>query len=492
MGLSINPFFLLSLTLVFLSGFELLPYVKTASDYSTLVYKGCANQTFTDPTGVYSQTLSALFTSLISQSSKSKFFKTTSGGGQTTITGLFQCRGDLSNADCYNCVTKLPEMSNSLCGKTIAARIQLNGCYILYEISGFPQISGVELLYKTCSRSQAVGSGFEERRDTGFSAVESGMVSGNGFYTTSYESVYVLAQCEGDLGTGDCGECVKSAVQRAQVECGSSISGQIYLHKCYMSYNYYPNGVSRKSFSGRTGQNTGKTVAVVMGGAAAVGFGVVCLMFARSVMKKREVYPKVKVREQAQDDQIVAREKEESSSLLLEILESLSLQDRCSPGFSSVTDSAKEYQNDSPPSVARIPESYIPNLAMPLISGSKGAGKNNKESKDDTRPNIGSSSVLRPRAVLSSPDNDGMIGSKNKLTRERPSALKNNNLGQSSPAQCKVMPRRVIAESPVKTRRVSKEAADDNGNLKEKKGPELTVRRQKACLRRGKPSSSGI
>ncbi|KAF8392136.1 hypothetical protein HHK36_022478 [Tetracentron sinense] len=278
-------FYLLSLTLVLLSGFGFLPSVKTASDYTTLVYKGCANQTFTDPTGVYSQTLSALFTSLISQSSKYKFFKTTSNGGQTTISGLFQCRGDLSNVDCYNCVSRIPEMSNSLCGNTIAARIQLLGCYILYENSGFPQISGLELLYKTCSSSQAVGSGFEERRDSAFSAVESGVVSSNGFYTTSYESMYVLAQCEGDLGTSDCGECVKTAVQRAQVECGSSISGQAYLDRCYVTYSYYPNGVSKKSFSG-TGQSTEKTIAIVMGGAAAVGFGVVCLMFLRSMMKK--------------------------------------------------------------------------------------------------------------------------------------------------------------------------------------------------------------
>jgi hypothetical protein len=61
--------------------------------------------------------------------------------------------------------------------------------------------------------------------------------------------VYMLAQCEGDLGDSDCGDCVKSVVQRAQVECGSSISGQVYLHKCFISYNYYPNGVPKRSSS---------------------------------------------------------------------------------------------------------------------------------------------------------------------------------------------------------------------------------------------------
>ncbi|XP_059632307.1 plasmodesmata-located protein 2 [Cornus florida] len=290
MGLATKPFCLLSLFLV------LIPLSEPASDFTNLVYKGCAKQALADPTGVYSQFLSTIFGSLIQQSSKAKFFKTTSGSGQTSVTGLFQCRGDLSNVDCYNCVSKLPILIDKLCGKQVAARIQLSGCYMLYEVSGFTQISGMEMLYKTCGGTNVAGSGFEERRDTAFSTLESGVVSGNGFYTTSYEAVYVLGQCEGDLGSADCGNCVTSAVQRAQAECGASISGQVYLHKCFISYSYYPNGVPRRSSSSSesessssgTGQNTGKTVAIILGGAAGVGFLVICLLFARNLMKKHD------------------------------------------------------------------------------------------------------------------------------------------------------------------------------------------------------------
>ena len=38
----------------------------------------------------------------------------------------------------------------------------------------------------------------------------------------------------------------------------------------------------------RIGQPTGKTVAIVVGGAAGVGFFVIVLLFARSLYKKRE------------------------------------------------------------------------------------------------------------------------------------------------------------------------------------------------------------
>ncbi|KAJ4722795.1 cysteine-rich repeat secretory protein 3 [Melia azedarach] len=290
MGFSSKPQLLLVLSLFFFANLA-----ESAVDYSTLVYKGCAKQLFQDPTGVYSQALSALFGSLVQQSTKAKFFKTSTGTGQTSISGIFQCRGDLSNNDCYNCVSKLPTLSDRLCGKTISSRVQLLGCYMVYEVSGFPQVSGMEMLYKTCGATNVAGSGFEERRDAALQVLENGVVSGHGFYTSSYQSVYLLAQCQGDVGDSDCGDCVRSAVQRAQVECGSSISGQVYLHKCFVSYSYYPNGVPRRqssssssSSSGEPGPNTGKTVAIILGGAAGVGFVVICLMFARGLMKKHD------------------------------------------------------------------------------------------------------------------------------------------------------------------------------------------------------------
>lgn len=36
------------------------------------------------------------------------------------------------------------------------------------------------------------------------------------------------------------------------------------------------------------GPNAGKTVAIILGGAAGVGFVVICLMFARNLMKKHD------------------------------------------------------------------------------------------------------------------------------------------------------------------------------------------------------------
>ena len=65
-------------------------------------------------------------------------------------------------------------------------------------------------------------------------------------------SSYVLGQCEGSLGNYDCGDCVKSA---------DSISAKIYLCSCFISYNFYPNGVHNTSSS-----SSGKSLPMCMFG----------------------------------------------------------------------------------------------------------------------------------------------------------------------------------------------------------------------------------
>ncbi|KAL8547892.1 hypothetical protein ACS0TY_007270 [Phlomoides rotata] len=270
--------------------------LSSSSDTSSLVFKGCADQNLQDFNGIYKQTLKTLVDTLISQSSSAKFYKTTSGDGSpSAFHGLFQCRGDLSNGDCNNCVKRTPNLAQKLCGEAIAARVQLNGCYLRYEISGFKQVSGTELLYKICGSTRASGAGFGDRLDSALGEIEKGVGSGNsGFYAGAYQSVYVLGQCEGDLSSADCVKCVKNAVDRAKAECGASLSAQIYLQECYITYTYYPNGVpsNQHSFSpsgsgSGTGRTPQKTVAIVLGGLVGVGLVLACLLFTKSTFKKK-------------------------------------------------------------------------------------------------------------------------------------------------------------------------------------------------------------
>ncbi|KAK9991689.1 hypothetical protein SO802_026674 [Lithocarpus litseifolius] len=188
------------------------------------------------------------------------------------------------------------------------------------------------------------------------------------------------------------------------------------------------------------------------------------------------MYPKVKVREQEDQEDF------KGPSLL--------------PLNDDSSFPAKEHEEIA--YVAKIPKSYVPNvllsttsvsesLVMPTISASEGAGEIDKKIDEDDKISIRASSILRPRAVLSSPDNDVMIGNKNGIKAKRPSGLKNHNLVQSRHAQCKIISSN-ITECTVHTRK-SKDADDSKGDLRGKKRSTIAVPSQKRYLRTNKPSS---
>ncbi|XP_059436071.1 plasmodesmata-located protein 3-like [Corylus avellana] len=272
-----------------------LPSLESSADYTTLVYKDCASQTFTDPTKSQSQAaLSSLFQELVAHSSQSKFFKAVGGGSEAAVSGLFQCRGDISEEECYRCVNTVAQMSNSLCSQAMAARVQLFGCYTHYEAGGFHETSTskTNLRHNTCGESKVAANGFVELWDAAFAALIDGIVHGNGFYTTNYESVQVMAQCEGDLGGCECGECVSNAEQIAHEECGESVSGEIYLDKCFISYTFNPDGIPANPHpeNNQRGNNNsnGKVAAIVVGGAAALFLGFMFLLLIKSWGKKED------------------------------------------------------------------------------------------------------------------------------------------------------------------------------------------------------------
>ncbi|KAH1262169.1 Cysteine-rich repeat secretory protein 56 [Glycine max] len=142
--------------------------------------------------GQYCQNLKPLLDSLVLVSTQKGFVATT----QNTFTGTFQCRGDLSNAECYNYVSKIPNMLGHLCGGGTGAAERV-----------LPMVQGGLGYIASVQGVRGSQSGRQWR------------VLG------SYQSLYVLGQCEGILGNADCGGCIKSVMELA-----SSCSPP--LHEC--------------------------------------------------------------------------------------------------------------------------------------------------------------------------------------------------------------------------------------------------------------------
>ncbi|KAM6577138.1 hypothetical protein CsatB_028975 [Cannabis sativa] len=293
-----KPFIVLQITFFFVTLYYLLPYANPISDHN-FVFKTCSNQKnlTTSTYQSHSQALSFLFQELVSRSSKSKFFKTTQLSvldDQTAISGLFQCREDITNEECLNCVKTLPETATT--NRCYAARVQLQQCYIRYEPEELvldvysSSQDELVLLHKTCGPESNHVDGFEAMRDAALLALEDSVVEKGGFRKTNMELVQAMVQCEGEMEACECGLCVNKAVEIAQEECGKAVSAEIYLDKCFLSYSYYPQGIPEdgENKGGNNSSNNGKLMAIVIGGAAALGFGFIFLLFIKSRTEKED------------------------------------------------------------------------------------------------------------------------------------------------------------------------------------------------------------
>ncbi|KAK7356460.1 hypothetical protein VNO80_15732 [Phaseolus coccineus] len=184
-------------------------------------------------------------------------------------------------------------------------------------------------------------------------------------------------------------------------------------------------------------------------------------------LESGDMYPKVKVRH------------DDDAELGLKAFVSLYLHPS-----SPVTDNKVV----SMPTVVKVPECYVPHVAIPrprvhvtedsedfsLASDSSvTTGSEKDDSIDGSKVNIRASPIPPPRAVISSPDNDIMIGNRNKTRDGRLSASKNGAMLQNRHAHCKVKSHDVT-DIPPETRKHSepgsKEEIDSVGKRKTHKG----------------------
>ncbi|KAI4338621.1 hypothetical protein MLD38_023657 [Melastoma candidum] len=305
-------FALLTIFSLIISGLSAQPFSGNAvsRNYTSLVYKTCAKESLEESTRPRSQeVLSSLFDVLRSRSSNSTFFKAVAGDEDGGVSGRFQCRGDVPASECSACVSRVQELSRELCNGSVAAKIQLAGCHVRYEMDG-AGVTGTAIngRAKYQAQHQKCGEGYgggdsgvyEGKRSSAFEALESGVVAEgntqgggqqNGYYATDYSSFHVAAQCEGDLGPCDCGECVNEAIQIAQEECSTAMDGEIFMDRCSVSFHYYPEGqVGGGGIGGgggnEEGNETGKEIAILVGGAAALGIGLLFLLLISSCCRK--------------------------------------------------------------------------------------------------------------------------------------------------------------------------------------------------------------
>ncbi|XP_041015447.1 plasmodesmata-located protein 6 [Juglans microcarpa x Juglans regia] len=290
-----------AVSLLSLSGFLLtISTLTTPSDSAidTFVFGGCSQLKYT-PGSPYENSANSILTSLVNSAMFTTYnnFTTTGSTQQDTVYGLFQCRGDLQDSDCARCVARSVSQLGTLCVNSCGGALQLEGCYVKYDNTTFLGVEDKTVIVKKCG---APTIGYDSDALTRRDAVLAYLGTGDGgayktFRSSTSGDLQGVAQCVGDLSAGECQDCLTDAIGRLKTECGTAAWGDMFLAKCYVRYTEggvrshagedYDNG-NDKDNDDDDDDEWNRTLAIIIGGVAAVGLLIIFLSFLNKHFEK--------------------------------------------------------------------------------------------------------------------------------------------------------------------------------------------------------------
>ncbi|CDP16323.1 unnamed protein product [Coffea canephora] len=273
--------FVQSSSFTFLLIFSLLIHPSTSST-TNFVYGGCTQLKFT-PGTPYESNVDSVLTSVVNSAATANFnnFKISLPGSTQSdvVYGLFQCRGDLSNDDCHDCIVHAVSQLGGICADTSGGALQLDGCFVKYDNISFLGVEDKTVVMKKCGPSTGYNSDSLTRRDAVLGYLTAG---GQYFRVGGSGNVQGIVQCVQDLSMGQCQDCVSEAIGRLKNECGTSPWGDMFLAKCYARYSEsgYHSGSDNSN-------DMEKTLAIIVGLIAGVALIIVLLSALNKLFEKK-------------------------------------------------------------------------------------------------------------------------------------------------------------------------------------------------------------
>ncbi|KAG8382716.1 hypothetical protein BUALT_Bualt05G0106300 [Buddleja alternifolia] len=260
----------LCLLLIILSHFT----TPSISALESFIFVGCSQLRY-DVGTPYESNVNSVLSSLVNSASFSNFnnFKISVPGSTPSdvVYGLFQCRGDLSNSDCHECVVNAVSRLGSTCVGASGGALQLEGCFVRYDNTSFLGVQDKGVVFSKCGPSVGSDPDMWTRRDGVLSYLTAG---GQYFRVGGSGQIQGMVQCVQDLSMSECQDCASEAIQRLKSECASSAWGDMFLGKCYARY-------SERGYSSKSGndEEVEKTLAILIGLIAGVAILIVFLAF---------------------------------------------------------------------------------------------------------------------------------------------------------------------------------------------------------------------
>ncbi|KAJ4801075.1 Cysteine-rich repeat secretory protein 60 [Rhynchospora pubera] len=267
---------------------SLLPIFALSDDgYNAFVYAGCSLPHY-DPGSLYESAVDSSLASLINSAVFTSYSNFTSPS--TSLSALYQCRSDLPASVCSSCLRAAVSQLSALCPSAAGATIQLRACLIKYSNESFIGKPDTTLLYKKCGAPAAsYGGDVIGMRDAALGTIQA---SGGAYRVGGAGYVQAESQCIGDLDTKECSDCVTVAVSQVRSACAYAGAGEVYLGKCYARYwannGYHPSSSSSSYSHEDNNDETGKTLAIIIGLIAGVALIIVFLSFIRRAGSEKD------------------------------------------------------------------------------------------------------------------------------------------------------------------------------------------------------------
>ncbi|KAL2931721.1 Cysteine-rich receptor-like protein kinase 10 [Bienertia sinuspersici] len=194
----------------------------------------------------YHQNLDAVLSDLSSQGSKRPFHNSTAGDVPNKIYGLYQCRGDVSQDVCSECIQDATKKIVQECPLFVEAAAWYDKCMLRYDNQSIFSMSETYPGQFTWSRFNVsdyhkVGPVLAETLNSVIN--DAAQKSSKGHFATKssnwtvFDYVYCLAQCTPDLTEFDCKNCLTTARSTMVNIFNTSTLVSIYLASCQLSYD---------------------------------------------------------------------------------------------------------------------------------------------------------------------------------------------------------------------------------------------------------------
>lgn len=220
----------------------------TYTQAQTPIYQGsyCQNSTQESLTTAYQTNLERILSWMSSDAATSKGYNYTSIGNNSTVYGLYNCRGDVVGYFCQFCVSNAAREVPQHCPNRVSATVMYDFCILRYSNENF---FGKILTYPTWHAvgTKNIYSKEETKKGEDFmrGLIRKATVETNklyymdGFKLSFTQERYGFVQCSRDLTNGGCRECLEAMLAEVPKIDEQKLGWSVWSGTCMIKYDDY-------------------------------------------------------------------------------------------------------------------------------------------------------------------------------------------------------------------------------------------------------------